>query len=347
MILIISKYPTAANEKDGMIQRIAAIDNIIDAQQKIYLDISYKKNLITKKTRTSTNTSVYETNIVFGLFIASYFAITANKIYVHSILNAIKILPLYFFSKKILTDLHGIVPEELHMQGRIYSSKIFSIVEHIVFYRSLKLITVTNAMKEYLVKKYNQRINISTVPIFDSISNIQKINITSNKLTIIYTGGSQKWQNVDLMFSAIKQTSNKYNYILLSGDIDTFNKKAYEHGLDNTITIASVGKDEIYSWYSKADLGFVLRDDIAVNNVACPTKLIEYLINGVVPIVIHPNIGDFNSMGYCYITLDEFLNSQFSESEIAAKRMKNYEIVTEYQRSISNGISELEIFINR
>ena len=35
------------------------------------------------------------------------------------------------------------------------------------------------------------------------------------------------------------------------------------------------------------------REEILVNAVACPTKLVEYMYWGVVPVVITPNIGDF------------------------------------------------------
>lgn len=342
MILIIAKYPTAANDKDGMMQRITAIDKILDNCDKIYLDINYKNNLKITLTRVSTNTRVYKTNIVLGIFLAAYLAFHAKRIYVHSVLNAIKVLPLYTIFNKIITDMHGIVPEELYMEGRIYWSKIFNIVEHIVYKKSLIVITVTNAMSEYLKKKYKPINNIMTVSIFDTTFIIKKNYTINSKLTIIYSGGTQKWQNIDMMLDAIKCTISKYNYIILSGDIGIIKNKLLEMELHQKVMTAAVNKDEIYSWYAKADLGFVLREDIAVNNVACPTKLIEYLINGVVPIVIHPNIGDFDSMGYCYITLDEFLNDRFSVNDIVAKRQHNYKVIKRYQKLITDGINGLK-----
>ena len=52
--------------------------------------------------------------------------------------------------------------------------------------------------------------------------------------------------------------------------------------------------------------GLVLRDDSAVNRVACPTKLAEYLYFGLIPVVRSPRLGDFEELGYAYVTEQEF-----------------------------------------
>lgn len=340
MILFISKYPSKQNEKDGMVQRIAAIDKIFGAHDRVYLDISHRRYLIPRKVNLSDEVTVYQVHMLFGVFLALYMSIFAQRVYVHSVLNAVKVLPLYFVSNKIITDMHGIVPEELEMEGRRGASRIFGVVERIAVKRSARIITVTQAMQKFLAAKYGGTAAAITVPIFDPVANAPKSEITKEKMTVIYAGGVQQWQNVDLMLRAMQSTSDRYTFVLLSGEQQILRAKCAALGISD-VTIASVGKDEVYSWYANAELGFVLRDDVAVNNVACPTKLIEYLINGVVPVVIHPNIGDFNQMGYAFVTLDEFLNQTVTPGEIAAKREQNFRVVDAYQQDIAAGISQL------
>lgn len=67
--------------------------------------------------------------------------------------------------------------------------------------------------------------------------------------------------------------------------------------------------------YQTAHYGFVLRDDITVNNVACPTKLVEYLQYGILPILLTPNIGDFAARGMEYLPLEDLLAGKLPSEE--------------------------------
>ncbi|MLD56261.1 glycosyl transferase family 2, partial [Salmonella enterica] len=44
MILFIADFPTVENVRDGMFQRIAAIDSLTKNKSRVYLNISFKKN---------------------------------------------------------------------------------------------------------------------------------------------------------------------------------------------------------------------------------------------------------------------------------------------------------------
>lgn len=67
---------------------------------------------------------------------------------------------------------------------------------------------------------------------------------------------------------------------------------------------------------------FVLRDDILVNQVACPTKIVEYLNYGIKPIVLSEKIGDFKEYGYEYI----FIN-QLDGGIYLGKSRKNIDVI--------------------
>lgn len=44
MILFIADFPTEENIRDGMFQRISAIDSLTQNKERVYLNISFRKN---------------------------------------------------------------------------------------------------------------------------------------------------------------------------------------------------------------------------------------------------------------------------------------------------------------
>jgi hypothetical protein len=50
----------------------------------------------------------------------------------------------------------------------------------------------------------------------------------------------------------------------------------------------------------------MLRNPDVVNQVACPTKLVEYLAMGVIPIVNTTKIGDFDALGLQSLSAKNF-----------------------------------------
>ena len=59
--------------------------------------------------------------------------------------------------------------------------------------------------------------------------------------------------------------------------------------------VISLPQHEVEKELWKYDFGFLLRDNINVNNVASPIKFLEYVGNGVIPI-ISEGIGDYSSL---------------------------------------------------
>ena len=81
----------------------------------------------------------------------------------------------------------------------------------------------------------------------------------------------------------------------------------------------------------KAHYGYVLRDDITVNNVACPTKIADYFKYRIVPIVSSPKIGDFVDSGMKYITLDDFNSGKLlSKSQLKEIADNNENVLKKY-----------------
>lgn len=319
-IIFVAPNPANQETHEGFLHRVIEIDNLFDGWEKVYLE-DIKQNKIAEELKES------------------------DVIYVHSIYQADKIRYLYrMYGKKIITDLHGVVPEEEMYMGNPMRSKYFSGVEEDVFKYGRSFVSVTEAMKNHFCEKYklSKKVEWIILPIFDSF---KKETPEQHALNVIYAGGTQKWQNVPKIVEAINARKD------ISATILTYDAEAFK-GVDkkNRSTpyiIKSVKSSEVGLYYSKSTFGFVIRDNTIVNRVACPTKLIEYLSYGVVPIVDNADIGDFKALGYKYLTLKDFMNDSFSLSFIKAAQIRNTEVIEKLKTITDIGKSRLMDLVSR
>lgn len=321
MILFISPNPFKVKKREGYLQRVASIDGLFPGEEKHYYDDYVDEKILIDLMK------------------------RADMIYVHSIYQAHRILEYYYiFGEKIVTDLHGVVPEEESNKGNVELSDILTDTELRVFQLSNTFVAVTNAMVEYYNLKYKQG-KIKTwiiLPIFNTAMNFkeEKLNKTPKSYQVIYAGGAQPWQNIKKMIQAIN-TNDKYLYIILTHDIDSF--KQIDKTIEKKAIIKSVKPEDVVSYYKVSQLGFILRDDSIINRVACPTKLIEYIGLGIVPIVDSPNIGDFKVLGYSYLTIDRFLNGPVLTSTEYERMVKhNLLVYKQLQIIYSDGVKSLK-----
>lgn len=347
MLLFIAPYPNQLNEKDGMIQRIASIDEAISDRERTYLDISFRRHL-NKTTECTYKLTIHHVNFFIHFLLILHLIIKARVIYVHSIYNALKIMPFYPI-KKIITDMHGTVPEELIHEDCFYLGRLFNIVEWITIRYSEKIISVTQSMMEHFSCKYNRDVSSDLIIPIINQNIIKKVNrsggnIQKNRPIIIYAGGMQKWQNVDKMLNSVK-TQPGFDYLFLTGQPDEMREAAKVVGVEN-LKIQTVAPNEIDQYYAQAYLGFLLRDDILLNKVACPTKAVEYMASGIVPIVLSENIGDFKKLGYRYIKIDDFINSKLPISdEILKMSTINTNVIRDLIQQMNKGLSTLKKII--
>lgn len=343
MMLFISTYPNSENEKDGMIQRVKAIDDAFINVERIYLDISFRR-MLKKTVQREGLLTVYHINYFIHLLLIIRLLISAKLVYAHSINNAMKVLPAYYF-KKIITDMHGVVPEELVFSGNIFLAKLFAFVERVVIRRSFKIISVTNVMSNHFALKYGRDTSRDIViPIINLKSfecSIFQRTLTTNKVPlVIYAGGIAKWQNIPLMLDVVKNNT-QVRYCFLTGDLEGMKKMAASVGLES-LDIKSVSTSKVFEYYKDADYGFILRDEHLLNRVACPTKIVEYMSTGVVPIVLSEEIGDLKSMGYRYVTYASFISGQLPNvSELEVMRKVNIVVSTKLAEMMSTGLVTL------
>jgi hypothetical protein len=231
--------------------------------------------------------------------------------------------------------MHGVIPEEKRAEGYNLISTIYEYAEKAAF-RSISLaVHVTKQMKDHYIQKHpsykGKHVIYSIIPAH--LKNLGQNYLAypdtvekSDEVVIIYSGNTQIWQNIKLMLNIIKKNDHdKLRYIILTGETEKMSVLIHEVGLSaRKIEMRSVAPEQLADYYRKAHYGFILRDDILINRVANPTKLIEYLNYGITPIVKSANIGDFLFFDY------EFINCEQSFEHLPAlKSKKNIQIAKE------------------
>jgi len=319
-MLFLATYPTNKTNREGMFQRIGNIDNIFNDRPRVYVGISIFGNLNLRKEKVDSNLLVYRINLFLHFFTLISLLKNNSNIYVHSLYNCIPLLFISSSNRTIVLDVHGVVPEELKFNGQLLKSSIYKVLEKLVFNKFSGFVFVTNSMKNYYLSKYpfiqsKETIvyPILSIQVFsNTLSNraefLHENGILESDVVFIYSGNLQKWQNFNLVIDLINLAENKdYKFIILTGEIDKV-KKMVSKFVKNTdhIIIKSVDASELHKYYSISHYGFILRDDHVLNRVASPTKLVEYMYYGLIPIVKCESIGDFHEMGYEFLSFNDF-----------------------------------------
>ncbi len=344
-IAFFAPYPSKDRIKEGWMSRIRAIDSIIGNQNKIYINISpdNQRPKINKYGRDEWELTIGRESIYYGRSVNA--VISKVKIaYVHTLHLAEYALP-WLESGKIIVDIHGITPEEEIMLGRGYLKDRYEAIEQKVLSNAKVCVMVTHAMADHYALKYKIKPNkVIILPIVEDTPIYKKKIVLAHdkKFQTVYSGGTQAWQNINDMIEIAKQTENIAKTTFLSHDwkyLKTIGKQL-NAPVDAVYEFCS--KKDLSKRYRQFDFGLVLRDDTSVNRVACPTKLYEYMISGIVPVVRLEDLGDFKRFGYKYVTEDNYKKNNLPNSEIMHEIInKNYQTVLKMKKTFIKGSNQL------
>lgn len=339
-IIIVAPYFTEERLKDGYYKRVKAVDELFKDFYKVYVTYETKSNSIVFEEHPERNTTVvrYLPGSKKQTATIALLMIACGRIYCHSVWQAKK----KFYKLpgvKVYVDVHGVVPEEETLYGRYEDAQMYGDVEEITVQKAECLICVTNKIKEHLQKKYGNKFKAKTIimPIFDTNLSQYDIKVPKekkfidNKPVVIYAGGIMKWQKIELMQASIHKCIDAANYIVCCPNPKEF-WATWEYSKPKNLTVGSKSyQDLCKDVYMKAHYGYVLRDDITVNNVACPTKIADYFKYRIVPIVSSPKIGDFVDLGMKYITLDDFNSGKLlSKNQLKEIANNNENVLKKY-----------------
>lgn len=351
MILFYAPFPSPDLVKDGWMRRIHAVDQLFKDRERHYAfqlipkesydPYDYRVQVEQKEDRAWMHWIDFRfTNHLRHL---TELVERARVVYAHTSHSAQYLLP-YYRSGKVITDLHGIAPEEERMHQRPNFAAFYESFEAEMVYRSHTLVVVSQAMADHYRSKYpGLQTPFIVLPILnDGIPPNLPERSHSGRFRVVYAGGTQSWQNPDLMMSTIGSSPIDAEFLVFSGDEAGFARLAARHGVAGKVKIAFCPPEKLPSVYAQADFGFVLRDDHPVNRVACPTKLIEYMAHGVIPIVKTEHIGDFHSLGYRYVTLEDFRAGRLPEAaELKLMREQNHAVCKSLHRIFDDSSTKL------
>lgn len=355
-IVIVAPYFTEERLKDGYYKRVKAVDELFDDYYKVYVTYETFKNEIEFEEHPERNTTVvrYLPGSRKQKLLVALLMIACKRIYCHSVWQ-VKTKFFKLPGVKVYVDVHGIVPEEETLYGKYEAAQMYGDIEEQTVQKAECLICVTNKIKEHLQEKYGKKFKAKTIimPIFDSSLSKYDINVPKekpfikDKPVVIYAGGIMKWQKIELMQESINKCIDNANFMVYCPNPKEF-WETWKYPKYKNLEVGSKSyQDLCKDVYIKAHYGYVLRDDIAVNNVACPTKIADYFKYRIVPIVKSPKIGDFIDLGMQYITLEDFNNGKLlSPKKIKEITDNNEKVLEKYIDIHEKGKEEFRKMFN-
>jgi hypothetical protein len=273
----------------------------------------------------------------------------AQGIYCHSI------YPLFYDSTRqmikwskapFIIDVHGVVPEERGLMGHHDQAKMFQKLESWAFTRADALVHVSRQMQRHFEMKYSEKKAYDIVcPIFltSLINEVEKPHNQGN--AVVYAGGAQAWQQAEKMVQHIAKAVGKYDFIILSPEPKVFIKLFAKYGISpdgSLLNVTSASPSEVRSIYRKSRYGIILREHNIVNRVACPTKLVEYISYGLLPILDTQHIGDFADLGLQYAALSEMSAGRLPSGETLARQIsQNKCVARELEAMSKDGLTKI------
>lgn len=352
-IIFFAGYPFTSRLADGYYQRVFEIDSLLGSRcKRIYVDKNFSNE------QNSWLSQVDETTIVIGYYggawkkailniILYILIIISKRIYIHSALRLEEAIPFIRIPfVNVFFDLHGAVPEEADYLGD-YKKKIFyNYLERIAVEQAAYVIVVSVAMKNYLAFKYpdvdlNNKFII--LPIFKSHPVNYNRALTNRRPVIIYSGGVQKWQQALKIVELINSTSKLYRYTICTADPIFFRSHISVDAIEqDRVDIDCLTNRALMEKYTECDYGLILRKDHILNRVSCPTKLIEYLCMGVIPVFDSDNIGDFKKMGVQFISCSALYRNALPSIDARMEMVhNNYKVYERFLRI--QGVGKLSL----
>lgn len=153
---------------------------------------------------------------------------------------------------------------------------------------------VTNTMREFDINTYNYRNDIpyTIIPTLYRpmavdpvhLSEVRKNeNLKEDDFVVSYVGATQAWQSAEELIRVIGLIGSKYSkakfLLLTNGEFEELEQ--LDKDIRDRIIKKTVPHKEMPYYLAMTNVGIVIRDDNMVNRVAAPTKIAEYITNGV------------------------------------------------------------------
>ena len=207
-------------------------------------------------------------------------------------------------------DVRAIVSQEQQMEGKAsLKSWVSSRLELRESRRADRLATVSGNLRVYLEKETG-RDDIIVIPscfnersfYFDPEARRDiraSLGLTEQNVLLCYSGGTSAWQRIEDILSLLKRVCSadrRCQALLLTTSQEKVVRRIQEIQFPNgQVIVQGCHHKDVHRYLSAADVGFIMRHDTTVNNVASPVKVGEYLACGL-PVILTRGIGDYSEM---------------------------------------------------
>lgn len=217
---------------------------------------------------------------------------------------------------KIAFWVQGLVAEESHMKRQSkFRYLILRVFEWVAFKCSDYYLFVSDYMRKFYESRFFKDFGASAI-IIPCISDLNvRYEVRREKNRFCYLGGMAAWQRFDLAINVMNEVvsiNKEAVFFIATKEVELCRTLIDAHAtedLKKVTTIQSLSsRDEIELFLSRAEYGFLIRDDVPVNNVSSPIKLAEYLSCGVTVLTTRAITSYYKSLGNAAILLDEELD---------------------------------------
>ncbi|MEO0623210.1 MAG: hypothetical protein AAF183_13390 [Pseudomonadota bacterium] len=351
LVLTMDTDPITGDEKDGYVQRVIAIDRALSDRNRIYLKMVAARSA--KPALVCLAEGLWRLEIAHGcllgeVLLEALLALGA-PVYSQSLVGIDppvlrRLLPAR--TGPLIMDMHGAVPEEFVLYGDHYMAQKYLRYESWAAEHSDIVVCVTDAMAEHFADKLAvSRERMITCPIF---TRTQEERLSprsySDRPRVVYAGGTQRWQMIPQMAELVADTAEDLDWVLLTPDTEGMHRALARAGLSNRsgISLRSASQMEVFATYPRCDFGVLLREEDVVNRVACPTKLIEYLRFGVIPVLRTPDVGDFARFGMQWVSDEQVRTGELpGPDERAVMAENNFEVFKRLTTASRAGLSRI------
>lgn len=164
-----------------------------------------------------------------------------------------------------------------------------------------KIITVSTSLKKRLgIESESKKVLIVPCSVPENHFMFNKtyrelvrleLGLCEDDVLFVYSGSMIGYQSINRLLNfSITNVEMGYHILILTKDIEQYKSKYEKLFPIKGVHVKSVEYEDIYKYYSAADIGLILRDDTPTNKVASPTKFGEYCMTGLK--VIHNNTVD-------------------------------------------------------
>ncbi|WP_313384725.1 hypothetical protein [Chishuiella sp.] len=195
----------------------------------------------------------------------------------------------------------GIQPEEYCLLNNYSAkSKIIKLgldcLEKWVLKKATYIFFVSEEMKNHYKRKYNFiPKNYILMPCFNKQLDEKLFYKAKKENSFVYAGSLFTWQCFEKTIQLFKKIQDKLpeaSLTILTNEIDKATEQLKESNIKN-YSVKFIPLEQLDQELSKYKYGFIIREDILINNVSTPTKMNSYLSVGLIPIYTDV-INDYN-----------------------------------------------------